>query len=183
MQYLESYHNKINNLMVQQSQHDFDKAISLIRACKARQGKLVFVGNGGSAAIASHLSVDFTNACSIRGVNFNEADLLTCFSNDYGYENWVVEALKSYVDADDLVFLISSSGQSQNILNAADFCEHKGIDLITLSGFSADNSLRQKGTVKIWVDSDEYNFVEMVHHIWLVALVDRIAHHNRTAGS
>ena len=45
-------------------------------------------------------------------VNFNESDLLTCFSNDYGYENWVKAALKFYADKGDLIILISSSGNS-----------------------------------------------------------------------
>ena len=69
-------------------------------------GKLIIVGNGGSSAIASHASVDFTKAAGIRAVNFNESDLLTCFSNDYGYENWVKKALEFYVDKDDIVILI-----------------------------------------------------------------------------
>ena len=176
MRYLERYQNRINELILQQNQNDFDETIKLIRKCHSRKGKLIFVGNGGSAAMASHLSVDFTKACRIRSVNFNEADLLTCFANDYGYENWVSEALRAYADTDDLVFLISSSGESKNILNAANFCTNQGIDLITLSGFSVDNSLRAKGSVRMWVDSKEYNFVEMTHHIWLVALVDYIAH-------
>ena len=73
--------------------------------------KNIVVGNGGSASIASHVSVDFVKAAKIRSINFNEANFLTCFSNDYGYENWVEEALKTYADKDDLLILISSSGR------------------------------------------------------------------------
>ena len=53
--------------------------------------KIIIVGNGGSAAIASHFSVDMTKNGGVRCINFNESDLLTCFANDYGYENWVKE--------------------------------------------------------------------------------------------
>ena len=81
------------------------------------------MGNGGSAAIASHVSVDFTKMCKIRAVNFNEADLLTCFSNDYGYENWVKKALSSYADRGDLLICISSSGESKNIIKGAKFAK------------------------------------------------------------
>ena len=69
--------------------------------------------------MASHVAVDFTKAAGIRAINFNEADLLTCFANDYGYENWVVKALEFYADEGDLVILVSSSGQSPNMLNGA----------------------------------------------------------------
>ena len=54
--------------------------------------KVIIAGNGGSAAMASHVAVDFTKAAGIRAINFNEADLITCFSNDYGYEHWVAQA-------------------------------------------------------------------------------------------
>ena len=65
---------------------------TLLRTKKNRSKVLIF-GNGGSAAIASHVSVDLTKNTKIRAVNFNEADLLTCFSNDYGYEKWIEKTI------------------------------------------------------------------------------------------
>jgi len=73
--------------------------------------KVILVGNGGSAAIASHVAVDLTKAARVRAINFNEADLITCFANDYGYEHWVEKALGAYADPGDLAILISSSGE------------------------------------------------------------------------
>jgi len=175
MDYLSRYFEALNSLFTEDSGVEFRETVELIRQCRTRSGKLIFVGNGGSAAIASHLSVDFTKAVGLRSINFNEADLLTCFSNDYGYENWVVEALKAYVDDEDLVFLISSSGKSKNIINAADYCNSAEIPFVTLSGFNSQNPLKVLGTTNLWVNSDQYNFVEMYHHIWLVALVDFFA--------
>ena len=61
-------------------------ATETIQAVSQKGKKLIIVGNGGSAAMASHVSIDFTKAAGIRAINFNEADLLTCFSNAYGYE-------------------------------------------------------------------------------------------------
>ncbi len=80
--------------------------------------KIMIFGNGGSAAIASHFSVDLTKNANIRCVNFNESDLITCFSNDYGYEKWVEKTVDFYADAGDVLILISSSGKSPNIINA-----------------------------------------------------------------
>lgn len=151
---------------------DFDKCISLLIECKASDGKVIVVGNGGSAGIASHVAVDFTKAAGVRSTCFNEAGLITCYANDFGYERWVVEALRSYAGPNDLVILISSSGQSPNMLNAAAYCETNSLPLITLSGFSSKNELRKYGVVSLWADSQVYNVVEMTHKIWLLGLVD-----------
>lgn len=134
--------------------------------------KLIIVGNGGSAAMASHLSVDFTKTAGIRAINFNEADLLTCFANDYGYEHWVAKALEYYADPDDLAVLISSGGKSPNIVNGAHQACAMGLPIITVTGFSPDNPLRKLGDINLWVDSNAYNIVEMTHHTWLLAIID-----------
>ena len=80
-------------------------------------------GNGGSAAISSHVSIDLTKNAKIRTLNFNEADLITCFSNDFGYEKWVEKAVEYYHQKNDILILISSSGESRNMLNAANFAK------------------------------------------------------------
>lgn len=149
-------------------------AAEIIWQAKANGRKIIFVGNGGSAAMASHLSVDLTKAAGIRAINFNEADLLTCFANDYGYEHWVARALEAYADKSDVVVLISSSGKSPNIINGVAQARKMGLSVITLSGFNSDNRLRALGDVNFWCDSDAYNVVEMTHHVWLLAIVDYI---------
>lgn len=135
-------------------------------------GKVILVGNGGSAAIASHVAVDFTKAAKIRAINFNEADLITCYANDYGYDQWVLQALQSYADKGDLAILISSSGKSPNILNGACKAKELGLTVVTLSGFDAQNPLRNIGAINLWVDSSTYNVVEMTHQVWLLSIVD-----------
>lgn len=136
--------------------------------------KIIMAGNGGSAAIASHCAVDFTKCAGIRCVNFNEADLITCFANDYGYEQWVKKALEFYADDGDLVILVSSSGKSPNMINAAQHANARGLTLVTFTGFSENNPLRKLGHLNFWVDSHAYNIVEMTHQIWLLAVCDLI---------
>ena len=136
--------------------------------------KVILVGNGGSAAMASHVAVDLSKAVKIRAITFNESDLITCYANDYGYEHWVSKALKSYADKGDLVILISSSGSSKNIINAANTAKELGLFIVTLSGFSPENPLKALGDINLWVDSKGYNIVEMTHHVWLVSIVDFI---------
>ncbi|MDP7259012.1 MAG: SIS domain-containing protein, partial [Acidimicrobiales bacterium] len=113
-----------------------EQASTMVRRAQGAGNKLILVGNGGSAAMASHVAVDLTKAAGIRAINFNEADLLTCFANDYGYEHWVAKALEFYADPGDLAVLISSSGASQNIVNGAEQARTMGLTVISLSGFS-----------------------------------------------
>ena len=136
--------------------------------------KVILVGNGGSAAIASHVSVDLTKIARVRAINFNEADLITCFGNDYGYENWMAKSLEFYGDSGDVAVIISSSGQSQNVVIGANAARDIGLHVVTLSGFRANNPLRMLGDLNLWVNSESYNVVETPHQSWLLAVIDRL---------
>lgn len=146
----------------------------IISASRCRN-KIVLIGNGGSASIASHVAVDLTKSAGIRAVNFNEADLITCFANDYGYERWIEKAIEFYGEPGDALIAISSSGQSKNIINACHAARGRGFaSIVTLSGFSPDNPLRALGDHNLWVASSVYNLIEMTHLFWLLAIVDLI---------
>ena len=107
-------------------------------------------------------------------MNFNEADLITCFANDYGYENWVAKAIEFYGDEGDVAILISSSGKSDNMINAAAQANKMGIHVITLTGFKQDNPLKKLGELNFWLDSRAYNIIENTHQIWLLMVCDLI---------
>jgi len=152
-----------------------EKVKHLITKASVGGGKVIIAGNGASAAMASHVAVDLTKVAGVRAINFNEADLITCFANDYGYEHWVEKALDFYADPKDVVILISSSGQSANIVNAALKAKTMCLKLITLSGFNEDNRLKKLGDINLWVNNSQYNIVEIVHQTWLLTVVDQIA--------
>ena len=136
--------------------------------------KVIIAGNGGSASTASHVAVDFTKQGGIRTINFNEPDLITCFSNDFGYEQWVGKAIEFYGDESDLAILISSSGNSQNMVNGAKTSNKMGMCVVTFTGFKADNLLKQEGDLNFWVNSKAYNIIENTHQIWLLLVCDLI---------
>ncbi len=136
--------------------------------------KTMILGNGGSAAIASHVSVDFSKNAKIRVINFNEADLITCLANDYGYEKWMSKAVDIYGDKGDQVILISSSGNSKNVVEAAITAKKNQHRVITFTGFDKTNSLKSHGDLNFWVNSKAYNIVEMIHQIWLLSVCDAI---------
>tara|TARA_Y100000768_G_C23927799_1_gene658455 strand:+ start:645 stop:1187 length:543 start_codon:yes stop_codon:yes gene_type:complete len=167
-----NYNETINSLLSSIPENYFNKSIKLIKKTIKNNGKIYIVGNGGSASIASHVSVDFAKVAKVRSATFNNANLITCFANDYGYDNWVVEAIKAYMLKKDMIVLISSSGKSKNIINAAKYCKKNSINLITLSGFKKDNPLKKIGNINFYINSNQYNFIEMCHHIILVYLVD-----------
>jgi len=146
-----------------------------IIAAKKTKSRVLIFGNGGSAAIASHVSVDLTKNVKVKAINFNEADLITCFSNDYGYEKWIEKAIEFYADKGDIVILISSSGKSKNMLHACRAARRKKISkIITFTGNKKNNPLSKLGDVNLWVDSNIYNHIENTHQIWLLSICDLI---------
>jgi len=137
--------------------------------------KTLIFGNGGSAAIASHFSVDLTKNARVRCVNFNEPDLLTCFSNDFGYEKWVEKSIEYYGDESDVAIFISAGGNSPNMINGAKKAKEKKFSkVITFTGNDKNNKLSKLGDINFWVDSKAYNHIENVHQVILLSLVDLI---------
>ena len=166
------YKKSIDSVLSNVTEDQLKQTISIIKKTIKNNGKVYLVGNGGSSSIASHVSVDFAKVARIKSATFNNSNLITCFANDYGYENWVTEAIKAYLNKNDMVILISSSGNSKNIVNAAKHCKKNSINLITFSGFKKNNPLSKLGKVNFYINSKSYNFVDMAHHIILVYLVD-----------
>ena len=133
-----------------------------------------FFGNGASAAIASHLANDVSKALGCKANTFHDPALLTCFANDYGYDQWASEAIKLYAEAGDVVFFISSSGRSANIVNAAIVAASIGLTVITLTGPSPDPALTQNSDCHLAIQSQSYNVIECCHMSALCAAVDSV---------
>ncbi len=170
-----------NYINEQKKLFNFDQSIIIklnnvkkyLQVVKKNKKKVMIFGNGGSAAIANHFSVDLTKNSKIRCVNFNESSLLTCFSNDFGYENWVKKTLEFHADPKDLIIFISSSGESKNMTNACKFAlKKKYFPIVTLTGFKKNNSLNKLGHINFWINSKKYNHVENIHQFLLLSLTD-----------
>jgi phosphoheptose isomerase len=143
----------------------------LWHAAKNAGNKVIFLGNGGSAGIASHMAIDLSKNGRLAAMCFDVATV-TCLANDRGHENWMASALEIWARPGDVVIAISSSGRSKNVLNAADFAVAHQLELVTLSGMAPDNPLREKGKVNLWCDSRAYNIIETAHQFWLMAAID-----------
>ena len=116
--FVKSYLEDLSSLL-QPNEEIINKIIevkNLVLSLKSSGRKVMIFVNGGSAAIASHVSVDLTKNALVRCVNFNEADLITCFSNDYGYDKWVEKAVEFYGDEGDVLIIISASFSERYII-------------------------------------------------------------------
>ncbi len=155
---------------------DFHKAIFQVAKLISRQSKkgkkIIFIGNGGSASIASHMATDFLKNLKIPSLAFNDGSLLTCLGNDLGYERVFSVPVNVLAKKGDILFAISSSGKSKNILNAASIAKKKGCFVIGLSGFSNRNPLRSMGNINFYAPSSSYGAVEITHLAICHAVVD-----------
>jgi len=151
-----------------------ERVMSMLSQVRKNENSVYVIGNGGSAAVASHAVTDFSNVGKFRAFTLHDQSLLTCMVNDYGYEHAFSRILGQVAKQGDILIAISSSGNSMNICNAAIQMADSGGKVITLTGFSGDNFLRDLGDMNIWLDSDDYGFVEIGHQFILHNLSDRL---------
>ena len=132
---------------------------------------IIILGNGGSNAISCHIAQDYTKKLKKRTLCFGDSSRMSCYANDYGWDHAYTNFIKDFSFPQSLIILISSSGNSQNILNAAQFCVDKGIPIIILSGFDSDNKLQtnysEHALLDFYVDSHDYGIVECTHELIL----------------
>ncbi len=134
-----------------------------------------WVGNGGSAAICSHLCQDMLNKLGARSFFPGDASLMTCMANDFGYENVYHHPLEKLVKPKDLLIAISSSGNSENIFLCAKMALKKGMDLITLSGFKEDNRLwNSESDLAFFVPAELFGIVELSHEAILHGIIESL---------
>jgi D-sedoheptulose 7-phosphate isomerase len=150
----------------------FDWAVNRIKFTRDSGGKIIFVGNGGSAAIASHMAIDYSKNGGFPALAFNDAASLTCLANDLGYDQVFAHHVKTLGRAEDMLIAISSSGQSKSILNAVSKAQEISMPILTLSGFEHNNPLQFLGDVNLFVPSSAYGFVEITHLTLCHAILD-----------
>lgn len=165
--YKHHFHSYFNLPVVEES---IKQAICIIK----KSNRIFFIGNGGSNAVCSHMMEDFAKVAGYETFSFSDATLITCLANDYGYERAMEEWLKIYFKKGDLLVAVSSSGESNNILNAVDFVTARQGNTITLSGFSEENQLSKKGKVNFCIPVKNYGIVECYHQVILHIILDSL---------
>lgn len=149
-------------------------SVDMVKKAAAKGNKVMFIGNGGSASIASHLAVDLWKNGGIKAVSFNDGAQLTCLGNDYGYEHVFEKPIEFFAERGDVLIAISSSGKSENILRGVKAGLAKKCNVITMSGFAKINPLRKMGQLNFYVPSSSYGFVEITHLALCHSILDYI---------
>lgn len=138
--------------------------------------KILLIGNGGSNAIASHIANDYTKVLNRQALSFTDSSRLTCYINDYGVSAAYAQFIEEFHDENTLVILISSSGNSSNILSSARKCRSKSLPFVLLTGFDETNLVKKEfeedALMSIWIDSQSYAVVECLHEAYLHGIVD-----------
>ena len=150
------------------------RAVDMLATMSQTAHKVMLIGNGGSAAIVSHVQNDLCKQAAIRALVFTEQPLLTALANDCGYESVFEFPVELWASSGDLLIAVSSSGRSENILRAVHAAALQGCQIITLSGFQADNPLRRMGDVNFYVPAHTYGFVESAHMALAHCLIDHV---------
>lgn len=150
------------------------EATDLVISSNSKGKKVIFIGNGGSAAVANHKALDFWFTGKIRGISFSDDALLTCVSNDFGYSHVFARPINMFADAGDVLVAISSSGNSENIVLATEEARRRGCHIITFSGFEPTNRLRKIGNLNFHVASKHFNKVESTHLLICDCILEQI---------
>lgn len=171
-EYFENYQGLIFSDEALEKISEIAEKLTELRGLK--RGKILIFGNGASASISSHFALDMTKQGKYPTLCFHDPALLTAYANDYGYENAFCEIFKSYAREGDWVFVVSTSGESENIVRLLNLAKGNGHYTVSFSGRHANNRARKVADLSFWVNSHAYNIVENTHSIWLTALVDSL---------
>lgn len=155
-------------------QNAYQTVIDMITHMGNGKARLFFIGNGGSAAVASHCAIDYMKNGGFATFGPGDASQITCLGNDLGFHNIYSLPIERHGQLGDCLFAISSSGMSEDILDAVDVAKRKMMNVVTLSGFGEGNFLRSKGQVNFYVASNRYGTVEISHLAILHSILDEV---------
>jgi D-sedoheptulose 7-phosphate isomerase len=172
---IKEYADKIAEAVKRTDEVDKVEAVVALLRHTHDSGRTVYlIGNGGSAAMASHFAIDLTKNAVVRAMALNDAAALTCLGNDYGYQSVFEPQLFMHAARGDVLIAISSSGMSMNIRSAVGAAKDIGMTVVTLTGFRSENIVRTQGDINFHTPADTYGVVETAHHTILHFIVDRL---------
>ena len=170
--YAKNYSAYLGEILSKLDFTEIGKMMESILDARERGAFIYFIGNGGSAATASHFANDISigtrvthTAKPFRAMSLTDnMAVITAIGNDDGYEQIFTKQLKNFAKKDDVLVAISASGNSPNIIHTVEFAKSKGLTVIGLTGFDG-GKLREISDIRIHVETrkGEYGPVEDVH--------------------
>jgi D-sedoheptulose 7-phosphate isomerase len=169
-EFAKEYSSYLASILNKLDFNEIGKMIETILEAREKGAHIFFIGNGGSAATASHFANDISIGTRVTEKPFKAMSLtdniaiLTAVGNDDGYENIFTKQLQNFANSGDVLVAISASGNSPNIIHTVEYARQKGLKIIGLSGFDG-GKLRELSDIKIHVQTlkGEYGPVEDVH--------------------
>jgi Phosphoheptose isomerase len=169
---IEAYFETLKTTVDQVDRKEIQKAMEVLVKARDQKKYIFIMGNGGSAATASHYAGDFNKGLSLnrekrfRFVALNDnAPTVLSLANDVSYDAIFVEQLKNFLDDGDVVIAISGSGNSKNIINAVEYAKQKGNTVIGMTGYSG-GKLKDLSDIQLHVPLDNMQVVEDVHMVF-----------------
>jgi D-sedoheptulose 7-phosphate isomerase len=179
--YLKAYSSRLNEVINQVSAQNLNAVFDVLKTVIQEQGRIYIAGNGGSAAIADHLCCDWTKGTHTPGLAplkthslSSNAALLTALANDFGYEQSFAKQIEMLAMPGDAALLISSSGNSPNIIEALETAKKMGLKTIGFCGFSG-GQLKEKADHCLYVPANNYGIVEDAHQMLMHVLCQVLA--------
>ena len=172
--FIKNYINEFFNV-IRKAENQKKKIIEICNLLlKLNTKNTVYIfGNGGSNAIASHFAMDLTNNTDVKCLNLNDPAIITCYANDFKFQNWISRAILKYVKKNDILILVSSSGKSKNMIEAIKTARIKKIKkIIVFTGFNKKNYMNVNSDINFWINSKNYNIIENSHQFYLLMIVD-----------
>ncbi|MBQ6706034.1 MAG: SIS domain-containing protein [Clostridia bacterium] len=171
MNVIQRYKNDLEKLLESFDEEALENACQLLLSAYRENRQIFVAGNGGSAGTANHFSCDFgknavksqTNRPKILSLSAN-VEVLTALGNDFSYADVFTEQLKNQMSDGDVILLISASGNSPNVVSAAEYVKSRGGTVIGMTGFSGGR-LRELSDVSLHVSCDSYEESEDLHLI------------------
>jgi D-sedoheptulose 7-phosphate isomerase len=155
----------------------FARWVAMTHDLQERDAQLFMIGNGGSAAMASHMVTDALVIGRLRANALNDPTTLTAAANDFSFEQAFTTQLERLARAGDLVVAVSQSGNSPNIVRAVEASRARHVSTITLSAMRADNRCRTVGDLNFYVPLPRYGLAQSAHqvilHYWFDQFLDR----------
>ena len=166
--YIESSIDSIIQLKSNLSEDKIQTIIEKIINCFDKNGKLIFCGNGGSASDSQHLAAEFIGRYKLDrkplpAIALNtDTSVLTALSNDLGYAKVFERQIEALANQNDILFAISTSGKSKNVINAVNAAKRLKVFTICFTG-AKNNKLSDLTDISINVPAEQVNHIQEMH--------------------
>lgn len=157
------------------SEHAFARWTEATQTVRRLHHTIYLIGNGASASMSSHMAADLAKNGHVHTEVFSDLALVTAIANDMGYEHVFSEPLRRRMRPGDMLVAISSSGESQNVINAAKTATERGGYVVTLTGMAPSNTLSRIGSLNFYIPAQTYGLAETCHAAILHHWMDRVA--------